>query len=201
MTCIVALKTPRGVILGGDSAGVEGYTLGIRTDEKVFSRMGGGAKWTFGFTSSFRMGQLIRYSLKIPKVPKNKNLQGYMATKFINACRDCFKTGGQARKHNEEESAGIFIAAVRGQIFTIYEDYQIGQATEDFVAVGCGGQIARGSLYTSPDHWEPKNRVIAALSAAEYCSAGVRSPFHLVLENGKEEIWQRNLGFIDQTEG
>jgi hypothetical protein len=37
MTCIVGLVTPKGIYLGGDSAGVGGYSLTVRADEKVLA--------------------------------------------------------------------------------------------------------------------------------------------------------------------
>ncbi|KKN17732.1 hypothetical protein LCGC14_0962700, partial [marine sediment metagenome] len=63
MTCIVGFIDDGGKAwMGGDSAGVAGHHTHPRRDPKVF-RVG---PVLIGYTSSFRMGQLLRYHLKIP---------------------------------------------------------------------------------------------------------------------------------------
>jgi len=63
MTCIVGLVENGKVYIGGDSAGVAGLDITTRKDEKVFQK----ENMIFGFTSSFRMGQILRYSFKNPR--------------------------------------------------------------------------------------------------------------------------------------
>ncbi|HZN70319.1 MAG TPA: hypothetical protein VFC00_01345 [Micromonosporaceae bacterium] len=172
MTAIVGLAERGSVYLGGDSAGVDGMSLAVRADTKVF-RTG---RYLFGFTTSFRMGQLIRYSLKPPK-PKG-DLEDFMATRFIDALRECLKTGGWARKENDREEGGTFLVGIRGQLFAVYEDYQIARAADGFAAVGCGNEIALGAMYaTARTGLGPRKRIRIALRAAERFSAGVRGPF------------------------
>ena len=71
MTCIVAWLEDEKICIGGDSAGVAVYNMQIRADEKVFKN----GEMVFGFTSSFRMGQLLRFSLILP--PKKENQDDY----------------------------------------------------------------------------------------------------------------------------
>ena len=60
MTVIVALKNKDEVVMGGDCAGVGwNYDIQMRSDPKVF-RVG---RFVIGYTSSFRMGQLLRFGL------------------------------------------------------------------------------------------------------------------------------------------
>jgi len=172
VTAIVGIAERGGVHIGGDSAGVAGLSLTVRADTKVFRKQG----YLFGFTTSFRMGQLIRYSLDLPK-PKGR-LDRFMATKFIDSVRSCLKSGGWARKDNEREEGGTFLVGTHGQLFTVYEDYQVAQAADGFAAVGCGDQIALGALYaTAGSGLKPRKRLELALQAAERFSAGVRGPF------------------------
>ena len=59
MTCIVGYLDKETVYLGGDSAGTDGnYSQHIRKDKKVFQN----GPFIFGFTSSFRMGQILMSS-------------------------------------------------------------------------------------------------------------------------------------------
>ncbi len=122
------------------------------------------------------MGQLIRYSLRPPK-PKGE-IEKFMATKFVDALRDCLKTGGWARKENDREEGGTFLVGIRGKLFTVYDDYQVAIAADGFAAVGCGDQIALGALYaTAGAGLKPRRRIKIALQAAERFSTDVRGPF------------------------
>ena len=62
MTCIVGLVHEGTVFIGGDSAGVAGLSLVVRADEKVFRN----GDFLMDFTTSFRMGQLLRYNPDSP---------------------------------------------------------------------------------------------------------------------------------------
>jgi hypothetical protein len=122
------------------------------------------------------MGQLIRYSMKLPK-PRG-DLDAFMATTFIDALRACLKDGGWALKENDREEGGTFLVGVRGRLYAVYDDYQVAKAADGFAAVGCGDQIALGALFaTAGTGLSPRRRVISALAAAERFSAGVRGPF------------------------
>jgi len=172
VTAIVGLVEDGSVFIGGDSAGVTGLDLAVRADTKVFRKSG----YLFGFTTSFRMGQLIHYALDLPK--PDADLDRFMVTTFIDALRACLKAGGWARKDSEREEGGTFLVGVRGKLFAVYDDYQVGKAADGFAAVGCGSQIALGALYaTAGTGMKPKKRVEVALHAAERFSAGVRGPF------------------------
>lgn len=174
MTCIVGLEHKGKVYIGGDSAGVAGLDLTVRGDKKVFRN----GEFIMGFTSSFRMGQLIGYSLNAPKPREGTALFAYMVTDFVDAVRACFKNGGYAEKQNESEKGGFFLVGVRGRLFKIQCDYQVSEYPCGYAALGCGDQIALGAMHQSVGK-PPKDRILGALSAAEQFSAGVRAPFHV----------------------
>lgn len=188
MTCIVGLVHDGEVFIGGDSAGVADWNLTIRTDQKVFSN----GPFIFGFTTSYRMGQLLRYSLEIPGHPalaSGKNLEAYMVKNFVDAVRECLQKGGFAEKDKEAEKGGEFLVGVRGRLFTIHDDYQVGEPKQGFYAMGTGAQVAMGSLWTTaelnrvdsrPLQIPPTHRVMLALNAAEQLNIGVRGP-HTVI--------------------
>ncbi|MGG4462618.1 hypothetical protein ABEO79_00165 [Micromonospora provocatoris] len=180
MTCIVGLVHNNRVYIGGDSAGVGGYSITTRADEKVFVK----GEFVMGFTSSFRMGQLLRYKLNIPYHKPEVDTFEYMVTEFVEAVRQCLKDGGFSRSNDGEEAGGTFLVGYRGELFVIFDDYQVGKSTLGYDAVGCGEDIAKGSLYSSIDHTSfneyPESRIIEALSASEQFNAGVRGPFKVV---------------------
>jgi ATP-dependent protease HslVU (ClpYQ) peptidase subunit len=178
MTCIVGLVHDGAVWMGGDSAAAAGWDLTIRSDSKVFVT----GPFVMGFTTSFRMGQLLRYALEVPEQSRKVDDHAFMVTTFIDAVRDALKKGGYAKKENETESGGTFLVGYRGALYQIDSDYQVAIAVHPFAAVGCGAQVAHGSLFSTVD-LPPRERVQRALEAAETFSAGVRGPFH-VLQGG-----------------
>lgn len=172
MTVIVGLVHRKRVHLGGDSAGVAGYQLTIRRDPKVFAN----GPYVFGFTSSFRMGQLLHHAFQPPH-PEG-DLDRFMATTFINAVRTCLKDGGWARKDAEQEQAGTFLVGVHGRLFAIDSDCQVGEPADQYAAVGCGDELALGALHATADlDLTPRQRLTAALRAADHHSAGVAAPY------------------------
>ena len=179
MTCIVGLLDNNNVYMGGDSAGIGGYSLQIRKDEKVFIN----GEFIFGFTSSFRMGQLLRYSLVPPKRYPDIDVYSFMVKDFIDAVRKCLKDGGYAKKDKEEESGGTFLVGYQGRLFEIDNDYQVAEVLQNYASCGCGLDLALGSLYSTEDK-KPEERVTMALQAAEKFSAGVRSPFNIKILEG-----------------
>lgn len=177
MTCIAAVAHDGKVYMGGDSAGVGGYDLTVRADVKVFRK----GPYVMGFTSSFRMGQLLRHSLKAP-APAG-HIERFMCTTFVDAVRDCLKAGGFAASHHETESGGTFLVGVAGRLFQVDSDYQVGESRDRYDAVGCGAGYALGVLHLSGRQGllEPRARVRLALEAAAHHSAGVRGPFRVVV--------------------
>lgn len=174
---IVGLVADSGrVHLGGDSAGVSGLALQVRADSKVFRN----GPFVFGFTTSFRMGQLLRHSLDPPR-PPSRRLSRFMATTFVDAIRECLKAGGWAARNSDREEGGTFLVGVAGRLFEIADDYQVGERVDGYAAVGCGADVAHGALYATADlGMKPRRRLTVALAAAERFSAGVRGPYAFV---------------------
>lgn len=176
MTCVAAVVSKGVVTMAADSAGVSGWQLAIRSDPKVFRR----GEFVIGFTSSFRMGQLLRHVLQLPVPPRgrrsNAALARFMTVEFVGALRACLKEHGWMTSTNGQESGGQFMVGVHGRLFTVESDFQVAEERGDFAAVGCGADLARGALFALRNS-PAKQRVITALKAAEYGSAGVRRPF------------------------
>lgn len=190
MTCIAGLVHDGKVYIGGDSAGANSsWDLTIRADPKVFAI----DEWIFGFTTSFRMGQLIRYAFRPPPMASrhDDDLHRYMCVDFVNGLRQCLKDGGYARKDNEVESGGSLLVGAHGHLYSIQDDYQVSEAADGYAAVGCGASVAAGSLYSTPER-RPRDRVRMALMAAERHSAGVRGPFAIVETPDRPLHFERN---------
>ena len=186
MTCIVGLVEDGKVWLGGDSAAVaESFTMS-RKDPKVFKN----GDFIFGFTSSFRMGDLLRHSFVPPKKPKGGYTRDYMCVDFIDEVRACFMAGGIVTLDEGVESCGDFLVGIEDRLYEISDDYQVGEYINDYICVGCGRDHAMGALYAiqelSGDITRknliptPKDKVRLALEAAAAFSGWVKEPFHII---------------------
>lgn len=174
MTCIVGVIHNGKVTIGGDSAGVSGLDVTKRKDVKVFKN----GDFVMGFTSSFRMGQLLHYSLNPPKIKRNQDIMEYMVNNFVPSVKQCLKDGGYGKSGGDGDRGGTFLVGFKGRLFRIDNDFQVGESYEDYDAVGCGESYAKGCLFGN-SHLPPEDRIIQALSAAEYMSGGVMAPFVL----------------------
>jgi hypothetical protein len=174
MTCIVGLADKGRVIIGGDSAATCGdFSQVVRNDRKVFRN----GDFVMGFTSSFRMGQILAFNFNPPKPRAGTDIMAYMVTDFVDCARAAMKAAGYAAIKDSVERGGTFLVGFAGRLFHIADDFQVGESAHGFDACGCGDLIALGSLHATRDWDDPKKRLSEALEAAQAFSAGVRAPF------------------------
>ena len=171
--------------IGGDSAGVAGWDITIRKDPKVFflGKEEEGNRMLIGCTTSYRMIQLLRFQLELPSYEEGMDVEEWMVTQFVEAVRERFKKGGFAKKKDDREEGGNFLVGFAGRLFTIAPDYQVGESSYGYDAVGSGENNALGSLATttqSQSSLPPKTHLELALQAAERHNIGVRGPFHIM---------------------
>jgi len=183
VTCIAGIEHDGKVWIGGDSAGSNGRSLTVRADEKVWEADG----FAFGFTSSYRMGQLLRYKLTVAleryQVPENDAAAEikFMSTAFVDGVRVVLKEGGFAKVSNGVEEGGCFLVGWRGKLYQVEDDFQVGRASVGFDAVGSGGDCAVGAMYALRDGKQtPEAKITTALEAAAELTPYVRGPFKVV---------------------
>lgn len=181
MTYIVGLVEEGRVFVGSDSIGSDGHRYSIRAEPKVFKRKTNHGEFLFGYTTSFRFGQLLQHALTIPSHPKRMSDHKYMVTRFINAVRKTFKDGGYSKKKDEAEKGGTALIGYHGKLWRMEEDYQIALADRQGDVVGSGVDGASGALCIIKDmDWPPKHKIKRALQAAEACIQSVRGPFKII---------------------
>jgi 20S proteasome alpha/beta subunit len=183
MTCIVGISTPNGVFLGADSAGIAGYNVTVRADRKLFRR----DNFIFGFAGSFRAGQLLKYNLRIPPYRYNLSEHEYLHQEFLESMRSTLAKGGNLLNDRGSESyAAICLFGFGGRLYAVEPDFQIAQSVDSYMAIGCGAEVALGSLYSSGDQ-SPEERIRLALEASQRYNAGVRSPFYLISSDAQTQ--------------
>jgi ATP-dependent protease HslVU (ClpYQ) peptidase subunit len=182
MTVIAGAVAADGEIhMGGDSAGISGYHLCLMAEPKVFAN----GAFLIGFTSSFRMGDLLRYAdLPIYREEEEKGHHRFMVQKFIPAVRTIFKDSGYMSVQHQREEGGVFLVGFSGHLFAIWEDLQVASSTYGMLAIGCGGQVALGAMIAMQVSGMAldESLVDVTLKSSERASAGVRSPF-VILRN------------------
>lgn len=161
MTCVVGVKHNNKVYMASDLLGSNKHTKALRKDGKVFVKN----NILFGGTSSYRMIQLLQYSLVIPEHLSTQSVDEYLRTSFIDAIRDLFKKNGYASIDNNEETGGTFLIGYRGRLFTVFSDYQVAENDSDYSSVGSGSDIALGAMFATED-LPPADRLTIAITAA-----------------------------------
>jgi hypothetical protein len=184
MTCIAGLVDENGdIYMGGDSAAVAGYCLTPVKNIKVFIN----GEFIIGYTSSFRMGQLLQYSFTPPKLTEGQDIMQYMVNEFVNSIRTLFKTAGYIQIDKGEEIGGFFLVGFRGRLFHIQSDFQVSESIYPYNATGCGEAYALSVLHTTIGvTYPPEARVRLALQTAADFNAGVRGPFNILKLESKK---------------
>jgi len=179
MTCIIGYVQKETVYIGGDSAGVAGLDITLRKDPKVFKNRG----FVMGFTTSFRMGQLLMSSkFKPKKQKKTQSDYDYMITEFIDTVMKLFKDSGYLRINDEnQEYGGNFLVGYKGVLYSIDSDFQVGISILNYDAVGCGESYAKGAMEVLTNlpqvGLKPEDIITQALEVVAKHSGGVSAPF------------------------
>ena len=138
--------------------------------------------YLIGFTSSFRMGQVLRYRADLAEPwDWEHDVDAFMATRFIDSVRGAFKDAGIGKKEHDIEEGGTFLVGFGGVLYKIEADYQVARSADPFDACGSGEACALAALYaTQGSGLTAEQRITTALSAAARYNAAVRPPFVVV---------------------
>ncbi len=172
MTCIVGLIEQDRVYIGADSAAVAGWTRRQSLVKKVFRR----GPFLIGYTTSFRMGQLLEHQLEVPAQAARESDMSYMVNRFIESTRSLLKERGFAKIESNNETGGQFLVGYNGRLYSIESDFQVGQMADGFDAIGSGSDYALGAMAALGDV-APKRRITRALTIASRYNMGVCPPF------------------------
>lgn len=179
MTGIVGMVADGAVWLAGDRAAVtDSHYFATVTEPKVFRN----GDYVMGFTSSFRMGQILQYRLTPPEPPSDPaELHRFMTTTFADAVRAALKDAGWLKVEHHREASGCYLVGVRGRLFAADDDFNFLSREDGFDACGSGVSVALGALFaTALAGLEPADRLRRALAAAQRYTATVREPFDVI---------------------
>lgn len=174
MTCIVGIAHEGKVYIGGDSMAAAQWDRNVSGLRKVF-RVG---EFLIGYTTSFRMGQILQYYLEVRPREEGEDDLRYMVVAFIEAVRTCLREKAYTSISNSQESGGTFLVGYRGRLYTVSDDFQVNLWTNGIAACGCGEPYALGAMLALPN-LAPVDRVMKALEISAELSNGVTAPFYV----------------------
>lgn len=181
MTCIIGLEHAGNVYIGADSAAVSGWEVQETLLPKVFQR----DVFLIGYTTSFRMGQLLWQHLDVRAQHDDEGDTTYIICGFIEAVRECLKKHGYAKVDNNVEAGGCFLVGHKDKLYRASDGYGITRAADRFTAIGCGDEYALGAMRALAS-LGPVERIEKSLAIAAHFSGGVMGPF-TVLELARSE--------------
>ena len=189
MTCIIGFVNKGTVWLAGDSIASDLYNYTLCREPKVFQK----GQMIFGFTDSFRMGQLIQHSLVLPRHEAGVDDIAYLTSTFVDAVIACFKTKEHAHVENAVTTGGSFLVGYRGKLYEVVGDFSVQAATATYETVGAGWEYAKGAMHiltvAKPPsriklYHDPKLILAKALEAAAAHSCQVKPPWSFVSLSG-----------------
>ena len=155
MTVIVAMVHEGKVYMGGDHLGSDGFvkTEFVKND-KVFKN----GDFLIGYTSSFRMGQILQYSWSTPTRQEGVSDDVYFYKHVMDSFRACFKENEYGEKKDEDWNFGEYLVGWKGRLFLVQNSVALEH--EKFASVGSGCYHALGAIkalrmtqpYTNPEY-------------------------------------------------
>lgn len=199
MTCIIGFidKINNVTYIGADSCGSTSYSKRSRKDKKVFKLIDN-KETLIGFTSSYRMGQLLMYAkdlLSYTDIVKSENeeedteLKCYiedinhenMVTTVVENIANVLLDGGFAKDSPNGLEGGVMLFANKDKLYRIDIDFQVEETEEDYNACGSGEAYALGSLMTTESmDLTSIEKIHLALQVAARFAAGVEGPFYIM---------------------
>jgi hypothetical protein len=158
--------------MGSDRAGSDGWSIGNVEAPKVFAN----GPLLIGYTTSFRMGQLLQHALVPPTQTLTWDVDRWVAVDLMNAVRETYDANGWDETDSGKHVGGNFLLAVSGRCYEIQSNYSFIRTVTGEYAIGSGEMFALGSLHSTRGG-DPRQRVLAALEAAAERSPSVAGPF------------------------
>lgn len=183
MTCIVGYEHENKVYLGCDSATVDGWTIQLTAQSKIF-KLG---EFLIGCAGFPRVSQLIQYSLSLKPQQENQTSFAYLCTEFSSAVKTILNDNDSI--HSSENGKGLPETSVlfgyRKHLYILDTNFQIIQFKDKYAAIGSGMDLALGAMaaLSSVDlikSMKPENKIKIALEASAKHNTGVQKPFKIM---------------------
>lgn len=180
MTCITAVVKDGHVYMAGDLMGSNGYTKKVYPDTKVFKN----GDFIMGFTSSFRLGQILQYNWQQPPRMEGMTDREYIQLDVIESFRSCLNDFGFGEMKEEGHHGGNWLLGYKGCLYEMQDNFSV-LKNEDFCSVGSGGFHAEAALalLTEDDDFDPEFVLSKAISIASRFTTSVSEEYTFVTDN------------------
>jgi ATP-dependent protease HslVU (ClpYQ) peptidase subunit len=177
VTCIAGLVEKGGrIVIGADSQATAGYNRFVECFPKVFLL----GEMLVACAGSRRVNQLLKCGLQVPFHKPEVPVESYLVNDFMGSFRSLLGSNSWRWDDNGQSKipdGSELLLGYRGRLFGVWHDFQIGEVKEGYLALGSGGQVARGALYANGHLVDGVRRIMNALEAAQNFDAGVGGPF------------------------
>jgi len=165
MTCIVGVESDPGAILAGDSACVGNHHTRKSRNSKVLKF--DGIELALGYTTSFRMGQILEHHLCPPDI-NSESERFYAIDVLLPKIRHVLESKGFTKIKNNRKEGGMFLLAVKNKIFKVQKDFSVIRFDQPFFALGTGAREAYGAMAAMKEDNPVKLAQRAVKAAAEF---------------------------------
>lgn len=188
MTCIVGIKefdadgNVKRLLMAGDSFGGDGSTGAKFLKPKVFKR----GDFVMGVCGSYRVMQLLEFTLKIPEKSNSQSTESYLYSDFVEAVRSCLINGGCTKvSENGIQSfpAADFVFGYNKQLYFMQDDFSILEPESNYYSTGSGSKHASASLYTTEKLNMPvEDRIQEAFDCTSHFVTSVNNSVTIVVQ-------------------
>lgn len=181
MTCIVGIEVNGKVLMGSDGCASTSYNKFEYDEPKLFIKN----NILFGYTTSFRFADIIKYHVNIPAHESGVSDKEYLIGSLVTEIRNKLKDHGFTSISNNKESGGTALIGYKDKLYVLQDDFSIVRYNGGYNSCGCGIYFALGSLHTTKTMYNisPEDRVKLALEASSAHAVGVSTPFHIMWNN------------------
>ena len=191
MTTLVAIQGDGWSVMGCDSRlSDEHGRFQIAKTPKIVDNNG----ILIGGCGSSRASNVLHYGYVQPKPTIKEDLITYMTQKFIPAMRKNFVDAGIDMKEDGDVAQidGGFIISVKGQVFSVSEDYSWDTDVRNVYVMGSGGDVALGALAALGVEKvntikEAERMIRKAISIAIQYDNMCSQPIHIFTQHGNKE--------------
>lgn len=141
MTAIVAKIHEGYVWMGADHLGSDGF---VKTEFIENSKVFKNGDFLIGYTTSFRMGQILQYSWKPPYRVEGISDDQYFYKAVLDSIRNCFKDNDYGDKVGVDWQSGNFLVGWKGRLFEVENAHALEH--KQIAAVGSGCYHAIGAM-------------------------------------------------------
>lgn len=137
MTVIIGIERAGAVWLAGDLEAAGDNISFPQKHPKVFVRQG----IVFGFSTSFRFGQLLQFTLKIPEPVPSDGILEWLVMVLIPELKVTLSNA-------DYKDPFDCLIGVSGELYILQPDFSVIRSAHGYAAIGSGAEFALGCVAT-----------------------------------------------------